>query len=61
LTNPDENCDFELTGPAPLQTTAPVACGDAGCLYNHLNWSSGSEPRASQCIDGSLRAHPRRG
>jgi len=32
---------FDLTGPAPLQTTKPVACGELGCLYNHLNWSVG--------------------
>lgn len=43
LTNPDKNGDFKLTGPAPLQTKAPVTCGDAGCLYNHLNWSPGGQ------------------
>jgi hypothetical protein len=32
---------FTLTSPAPLQFTAPVSCGDAGCLYNHLNWTVG--------------------
>lgn len=32
---------FSLSGPAPLQTTSPVACGDEGCLYNHLNWGIG--------------------
>ncbi len=32
---------FLLTGPAPLQTTKSVACGDLGCVYNHLNWSLG--------------------
>jgi len=25
----------------PLQFTKPVACGDLGCIYNHLNWSVG--------------------
>jgi len=32
---------FKLTGPAPLQTTEPVACGDLGCLFNHLDWIIG--------------------
>ena len=32
---------FSLSGPAPLQTTKPVACGDAGCLYNSLTWGVG--------------------
>ncbi|HEX4520045.1 MAG TPA: hypothetical protein VH063_10745 [Gaiellaceae bacterium] len=32
---------FQLTGPAPLQTTKSVACGDAGCVYNHLDWTVG--------------------
>ena len=38
----DSKGDFTLSGPAPLQSTAPVACGDAGCVYNHLNWCVGS-------------------
>ncbi|MGZ4306410.1 MAG: hypothetical protein ACXVSL_16280 [Solirubrobacteraceae bacterium] len=38
----DSKGDFTLTGPAPLQSTKPVACGDAGCVYNHLNWYVGS-------------------
>ena len=48
---------FQLTGPAPLQTKTPVACGDAGCLYNHLNWvvgpgalgTTGCEPNTTTC------------
>ena len=32
---------FELTGPAPLQSKKAVACGDAGCVYNHLDWVVG--------------------
>ncbi len=38
----DSKGDFVLTGPAPLQSTKPVACGDEGCVYNHLNWYIGS-------------------
>lgn len=32
---------YKLTGPAPLQSTKPVACGDEGCVYNHLDWYVG--------------------
>jgi len=28
---------ISLKGPAPLQFKKSVSCGDAGCLYNHLN------------------------
>ncbi len=38
FTRPDKNGIFRLTGPVPLQTERPVACGDAGCVYNHLDW-----------------------
>jgi hypothetical protein len=41
ITVANKKDEFKLTGPAPLQTTKPVACGDAGCVYNHLNWSVG--------------------
>lgn len=38
LTAPENgNGLFKLKGPAPLQSTQPVACGDI-CIYNHLNW-----------------------
>ena len=48
---------FSLSGPAPLQTTKPVACGDAGCLYNSLTWGvgpggavvSGCAPNTATC------------
>jgi len=48
---------FALTGPGPKQTTTPVSCGDAGCLYNHLNWSigeggssqTGCQPNETSC------------
>jgi hypothetical protein len=30
---------FHLTGPEPLQSKVQVACGGAGCVWNHLNWS----------------------
>ena len=41
LTMPDKDSVFKLTGPAPLQSATPVACGDAGCTYNHLDWVLG--------------------
>jgi len=40
FTRPDKDGIFKLTGPAPLQTETAVACGDAGCVYNHLDWNS---------------------
>ncbi len=33
--------EFYLLGPAPLQSTKAAACGDAGCVYHHLNWVLG--------------------
>jgi hypothetical protein len=33
---------FKFTGPTPLQSKNPVACGDAGCVYNHLDWTVGN-------------------
>jgi len=39
FTHPDKKGIFKLSGPAPLQTKLAVACGDAGCVYNHLDWS----------------------
>ncbi|HEY4347728.1 MAG TPA: hypothetical protein VGM80_09065 [Gaiellaceae bacterium] len=41
LTIPDKRGIYSLRGPAPLQFTKSVACGDAGCVYNHLSWSVG--------------------
>ena len=42
MTAENRKTSFYLTGPAPLQSTKSVACGDAGCVYNHLNWVIGS-------------------
>ena len=39
VTVADKKDEFKLTGPAPLQSTKAVACGDLGCVFNHLNWS----------------------
>ena len=47
--------DFKLSGPAPLQTKDAVACGDLGCVYNHLDWSvfvklgSGCKANTTSC------------
>lgn len=57
VTTSDSKGVFELSGPAPLQTTTPVGCGDLGCIYNHLNWVVGTgaqvvrgcEPNTSSC------------
>ena len=55
FTRPDKDGVFKLTGPAPLQTKVAVACGDAGCVYNHLDWSnyatlvSGCQPNTTVC------------
>jgi hypothetical protein len=38
LTVANKTDEFKLQGPAPLQSTKPVACGDLGCVYNHLDW-----------------------
>ena len=38
LTVANKTDEFKLQGPAPLQWTKPVACGDLGCVYNHLDW-----------------------
>jgi len=42
MTYPDKKGIFKLTGPAPLQWTQSVACGDLGCVYNHLDWMVGN-------------------
>jgi hypothetical protein len=57
ITTSDSKGVFELSGPAPLQFTKPVGCGDLGCIYNHLNWGVGTggqvvhgcEPNTSSC------------
>ena len=41
MTAENKKTSFYLTGPAPLQSTKSVACGDLGCVYNHLNWVLG--------------------
>ncbi len=52
---PDKNGIFKLRGPAPLQFTKHVACGDLGCIYNHLDWNyatgavSGCQVNTSTC------------
>lgn len=48
---------FEFTGPEPLQSVKPVACGEV-CVYNHLDWTvgngativSGCRTNATRCI-----------
>ena len=50
LIYPNKKGVFELTGPTPLQWTRAVACGDMGCVYNHLDWSIGTGARkVSDC------------
>jgi hypothetical protein len=49
LTVANKTDEFKLTGPAPLQTTKAVACGDLGCVYNHLNWYVGGGQVVSGC------------
>ena len=39
MTVENQKSSFELTGPAPLQFKKHVACGDLGCIYNHLDWT----------------------
>jgi hypothetical protein len=49
LTVANKTDEFKLQGPAPLQSTKPVACGDLGCVYNHLNWFVGSGKVVAGC------------
>jgi len=62
MTHPDKSGVFKLHGPAPLQTETAVACGDAGCVYNHLDWSnyatlvSGCQANTTTC---NVRVDPR--
>jgi hypothetical protein len=39
FTHPNKKGVFELSGPAPLQTSTSVACGEQACVYNHLDWT----------------------
>ena len=57
LTHPDKNGVFKLTGPAPLQTTIAVACGDAGCVYNHLDWASSYGGGVADAVDGTCKSN----
>jgi len=49
LTVANKTDEFKLQGPAPLQSTKPVACGDMGCVYNHLDWFVGGTKVVSGC------------
>ena len=49
LTVANKTDEFKLQGPAPLQSTKPVACGDLGCVYNHLNWFVGGGKVVAGC------------
>ena len=57
LTHPDKNGIFKLTGPAPLQTTTAVACGDAGCVYNHLDWATSYGGGVPDAVDGTCKSN----
>jgi hypothetical protein len=57
LTRPDKNGIFKLTGPAPLQTKIAVACGDAGCVYNHLDWATSYGSGVSNAVDGTCKSN----
>ncbi len=48
MTAENRKTSFYLTGPAPLQSTKAAACGDAGCVYHHLDWVLG--PGASAAL-----------
>ncbi len=57
LTVANKTDKFKLKGPTPLQWTKSVACGDMGCVYNHLDWFvaggvkvvSGCKTNVSKC------------
>ena len=57
LTHPDNKGIFKLTGPAPLQTKVSVACGDAGCVYNHLDWATSYGGGVSGAVDGTCESN----
>ncbi len=49
LTVANKTDEFKLQGPAPLQYTKAVACGDLGCIFNHLNWFVGGGTVVKGC------------
>jgi hypothetical protein len=49
MTYPDKNGVFKLSGPAPLQFREHVACGDLGCIFNHLDWNYAAGIAVSGC------------
>jgi len=55
--HPDKDGVFSLTGPAPLQTKTAVACGDAGCVYNHLNWYSSYGASVPGAVNGTCKSN----
>jgi len=57
FTHPDKDGIFRLTGPAPLQSKIAVACGDAGCVYNHLDWNSSYGAAVPDAVDGTCRSN----
>jgi len=57
FTRPDKDGIFKLTGPAPLQTETAVACGDAGCVYNHLDWNSSYGAAVPDAVDGTCKSN----
>src|SRR5579872_4686892 len=57
MTVENQKSSFKLTGPAPLQFKKHVACGDLGCIFNHLDWTvagpaivSGCRTNTSTCV-----------
>lgn len=54
LIRPDRNGVFKLAGPAPLQFAHSVACGDAGCIYNHLDWGVGTGASVVSGCQGNM-------
>jgi hypothetical protein len=57
FTRPGKEGVFRLTGPAPLQTKHWVACGDAGCVYNHLDWASTYGGGVTDAVDGTCKSN----
>ena len=57
LTHPDKNGIFHLKGPAPLQTKQSVACGDLGCVYNHLDWATSYGGGVPDAVDGTCQSN----
>lgn len=54
LAEDDMWATFTFTSPsAGINTTTPVACGDAGCLYNHYDWNAYAQfPPYYQVVSG---------